>query len=927
MTTFRFTGFIAPIFAFILVGCSGGSEIPSSPSPNNQNQNSTAPGNDTRDHIPWGFWTITIDEDAQSIVIIPDRNTEIHFNVVGALLPPKCTDCLTVTVNSYSPTTKILDVDVTLKNPTLLDGRDVRGILYTDDLGRVLLYPDDWTGLWDITGGEEINPFRAFAKETPSRIFAAGESHTENFIINMTHWGPVHFAVDASWPENCEEPFEISEFTQDYFPSNPGYSATLSVVVQDWMDDTDEVTISVPGIAGVDPVAFTHGINDTWTVEITNVMDAQTGDYEGIISASSELDGLLALFDEVTVKLGEPHTDLDIQTLTPQSLNFTPYSLAMNEGYLYTWGDINGIHVWDLADPSSPEWAGKLPFKGDYGIFKIENGIAYISNGGMLDIYEVTSPGNFTYLDSIGPFIANYIGFKDGYLCFVTGGALEVWDIDPYNEAHLAATVDLQFDSYAIARNVTVGEGMAYIQIGNAVYDTGGLKIVSIDPPESAHLVETISFTGDTHNVAIGNGVAVLTYSIYVGYYSSFPQIGIYDSQTGTTLKTISAAQYVTNVEIIDGYAYVHGASLNPEEGDVGVIDLSDPPNAEIIYNLDCGHFLDMVRNGNYLYAAVWDEGLRVIDYLPPGEATLVNVRPSPRPNELAAGDGIVIAGNETIAAFADVSTPSAARFAGQVNSNYDEFFMGFAVDGNFAYLTTRKTGGSGYLYIVDVTNPDQPGVVNVVTTLDVNNAIDVANGYACIVGNNQFEILDIDPPETAFTAGSGELDDSGVDVVIQNSYAYVAVSGSELGGLSIIDFSVPETPIIVKKIVNEPDDPTYVTQCVDVYGNYAYTGVYYGAYKIIKIIDISNPPEAFVTATLLPNFRPEHLSYGNGYLVIESALYLGPNGLFFVDVTTPEEPIYDGFFEVEHDISDLEVDGSYAYTIGMSGLDIFKLW
>ena len=926
MTAFRFTGFIAPIFAFILVGCSGGSGNPSSPNPVTQNQIPIEAEDYAPNHIPWGFWTITIDEDSQSIEIIPDRTTEIHFNVVGALLPPKCADCITISVNSYYPSTKILDVDVTLKNPTQLDGRDVRGILYTDDLGRVITNPDDWTGLWDIAGGEEINPFRAFAKEEPSRVFAAGESHTENFIIQMTHWGPIHFAVDASWPESCEEPFEIGELTQDYFPSNPGYFATLSVAVHDWLDDTDEVTILIPEITGADPIAFTNVIDDTWTSEITNVMGAQPGNYEGIISASSKLDGTLALFDKVTVKLGEPHPDLDIQNLTPEWLNFTPYSLAMYGGYLYSRGDDNGIHVWDLADPSSPEWVGKLPFEADYGIFKIENGVAYVSNGGMLDIYEVTPTGNFTYLDSIGPFSGSDVDLNNGYLC-TAGWTLEIWDIDPYEEAFLAATVDLGLDSYEITREVTMGDGMAYVEIDNSLDDHAGIAVVSIDPPESAHLIYKSQFNGDTNNVAIGNGLAVLTYSIYVGYYSSYPAIAIYESQTGTWLKTISPEQFVTNVEIIDGFAYVHGASLNPEEGDVGVIDLSDPPNAEIIYNLDCGHFLDMVRNGNYLYAAVWDEGLRVIDYTPPGEASLVNVRPSPNPYELASGDGIVVVGNETIAAFADVSVPSEARFASQINSKFDEHFGALAIDGAFTYLTARINLNEGNLYIVDISNPAQPSVVSIVPTLGNNYSIDVEGGYACIVGNNQFEIIDVDPPETAYLAGFGDIENSGTDVAIQGTYAYFITQSAELGGLNIVDFSIPESPVIVKTIGNAPDDPDYNSKCVDVYGDYAYVGCYSLDESIIRIVDISNPGEAFVTATLPISFRPEHLCYSNSYLVIAFAQWWEPFGIYFIDVSLPEEPVYEGFINTENQVSDITVYGSNAYSIGYSGLNIFKLW
>ena len=154
------------IAALLAMGCSGGGSGDAI-SPTDAGISATEIGGGASiaasGHALWGMWQFQVEPDTLSVTATPLRYAAAHFNITDMLLPPNCNDCLKTKINSFDPVTRILDVDVTLRNPTTITGHDVRGILYTNDYGHELRNADDWTGLFDIPGGQTINPFKAFA--------------------------------------------------------------------------------------------------------------------------------------------------------------------------------------------------------------------------------------------------------------------------------------------------------------------------------------------------------------------------------------------------------------------------------------------------------------------------------------------------------------------------------------------------------------------------------------------------------------------------------------------------------------------------------------------------------------------------------------------------------------------------------------------
>ncbi len=311
------------IVAMFLLGCSGTGINPVTPTDNPgevipvYTPDEPDPVREpVSERVLWGLWNITCELGEMKFDVEPVRNLQAHYNITNMIVPPACDDCFSIAVNSFDPVTRILDADVSLRNPTPIGGKDVRGILHTNDYGHLITNPDDWTAYWDMPGGDTINPFIAYSKDDPNRVFPGNTELTENYLVYIPKppaYFAITFAVDASWPGNCKEPYSIENFIQDgpLYPVD-GSSCNIYVDVLDWQDDVDAVQISVPEITGTDFVDMSFDSGNTWTLLLSNNEVAQVGDYDAMIIATSANSDDTKLYDFVTIAI----TDTDDPIVT-----------------------------------------------------------------------------------------------------------------------------------------------------------------------------------------------------------------------------------------------------------------------------------------------------------------------------------------------------------------------------------------------------------------------------------------------------------------------------------------------------------------------------------------------------------------------------------------------------------------------------------
>ncbi len=306
---FSTRGFIYLTVIFLLamlVGCSGDTVSP----PGDVSTLNTPSGDDEPASGRYLLAYLHIYPDLENLTfkVEPARESEVHFNVKGFLLPPNCSGCIEFFVHSFNPTTRIINVDVTLKNPTFLVGYDVRGILIANGTGHEIANPDDWTKLFDDSDPLDINPFVAFDIDDPTRKFNFYETDTRNVLFKIPkppNWGGFDYAVDASWPGHCKEPYEINGFVQGGQLAKLFDEATISVDVHDWQDDVTEVTLDATPFMG-EVVDMTNTAGDTWSCTVTNSLLPDPGIYRCLVSAYSPNKPGWWLYDYVDIIVSEP---------------------------------------------------------------------------------------------------------------------------------------------------------------------------------------------------------------------------------------------------------------------------------------------------------------------------------------------------------------------------------------------------------------------------------------------------------------------------------------------------------------------------------------------------------------------------------------------------------------------------------------------
>ncbi len=300
----------------------------------------------------WGYWTIRIDPNSETFEILPDREVGSHFNVVRLLEVNPCTHCLSISNLSWLPN-NIVQCDFKLKHPfpglVKLTGFDVRGVLVTDGdtlfpasnrfvsldgSNPTLINPDGFTPLfnpvefppgsaqWPIleyipgkfSSGDNftgtLNPFMAFCKDNPRRMFEAGA--TETVTINLKYPStPFEFGyvVDASWikvdgvvvdPEtdfpseaNCLEPYRLDFKMSSVLTDQPGDSAEVQVEVFDHQGIETVSTVSIECPLLFDGEVYldysSQSGDDSWLYDgvITNQYGLNNDTYPSLIKAVS----------------------------------------------------------------------------------------------------------------------------------------------------------------------------------------------------------------------------------------------------------------------------------------------------------------------------------------------------------------------------------------------------------------------------------------------------------------------------------------------------------------------------------------------------------------------------------------------------------------------------------------------------------------
>jgi len=330
------TCLIAIILVFLaLAGCSSQSNPVIANNNESDSPSEIIDENALANYAMLGSWNAAFDLDDLSVEITPNREISGHWNVTSMIPSPG------FTIISYDPILGVMDIDAKVVNPYNLTGYDLRMIVYTDDESNRLMNPDGWISLYDIPGGAEANPFKAFASDVPNREFGPFAQITDRLKIYFPSGMPsVDFAINVSFPGNCPEPYMIGEFTQEETLYDEIDATTpVSVEVFDWQDDVNSVFVYCPVVTGVNMYFLSQSAPGIWDGDVPNGTGVSEGVYSGYVAARSDGAPNLPIYAPISLtvsalnKLGWVKTWGSIYTDSAVSIDFDSDENILVAGY------------------------------------------------------------------------------------------------------------------------------------------------------------------------------------------------------------------------------------------------------------------------------------------------------------------------------------------------------------------------------------------------------------------------------------------------------------------------------------------------------------------------------------------------------------------------------------------------------------------
>lgn len=400
--------------------------------------------------------------------------------------------------------------------------------------------------------------------------------------------------------------------------------------------------------------------------------------------------------------------------------------------------------------------------------------------------------------------------------------------------------------------------------------------------------------------------------------------LDISDPSNPKLLGQVATSGIINDISKEGNYVYL-------AEGDSGlkVIDVSNPANLiQVSEILLTGPINKLIVNNQTLYVAEggydgsqWTGGLRTLDVSDPFNPQPLGFYDSPNQSKFISlvGDYIYMDKRFDETLIIDVSDLNNPILAGSFNTRLDNTFL----SGNLLFIGMN---------IFDVSNPVNP--ILLVETVFQGGAEDVtvSGDYAFITvwkiwdGNTWregqirvFNISDpVNPTEIGFYEASGNVSMISImnNVLIISEGVYPEdVSTSEEGsGLRFIDVSYPQLP----KLIGFYELPGVATQ-LTVQDDYAFVVTLYGGISIIDITDISNPIQIGY-----------YNSPGMGREIVlkENFVYLtdGNKGLRIVDISDLTNPVEVGSYETGDFFSKIDVSGNFAYVLYGDGLHVLDI-
>ena len=649
--------------------------------------------------------------------------------------------------------------------------------------------------------------------------------------------------------------------------------------------------------------------------------------------------------------------------------------VAVSGNYGYILNSHNGLVIVDITDPLSPILAGSYDTSGYAIDVAVAGNYAYVIEYESLLIVDITDPlspilaGRYEALS--WPVAGVAVAGNYAYVVDMIESGLVIVDISDPSSPIFAG----RYDTAGSATAVAVSGNYGYIFDGY-----NGFLIVDVSDPSAPTLAGSYDTAGVVSDVAISGNYAYLADN-----EDDLVIVDISDPSSPIFAGSYDTAGSATAVYVSGNYAYVTGDGLyifNVQEvlpdttPPASVTNLSasyvgvdwirwtwEHPSSFARVYID-GTFIENTSRNSYVASGLFEGtthkiSIQTMDidgninstFVNDSATTLTadkaNVRLLGSYNTTDRANSIAISGKyayiisdpygtgytKPYLEIVDISNPFSPKITGSCVPGFSIEGSVYAHDidvyGKYAYITSFGYSDGPdypeYLFIVDISNPSAPKVVNVINPYYDIRDVAISGNYAYVASGVGLLIWDLTNPVIPRQVSSYDIAGSLNKVAVEGNYAYVAGDG-----FSILDITNPSSPKLVAYVDEWAED-------FAISGNYAYlfdarfTGGanfdYFTA--MIDVVDISNPSAPKIVNGLSfddicdESYISDVAGSGNSAYIAD--LY---NGLFIMDIgnllnstlSVSCSSYYVG------SATDIEISDNYLYVAGSNGLSIFSI-
>jgi len=447
------------------------------------------------------------------------------------------------------------------------------------------------------------------------------------------------------------------------------------------------------------------------------------------------------------------------------------------------------------------------------------------------------------------------------------------------------------------ACGVAVSGGLAYVAAGYA-----GLQVVEISDPRHPRIVGT----ADTPDAAYSVDVAD-DYAYVAGGASGLLVITISDPAHPTVIGSVVLSETLVDAAAVSvaaqgGYAYVAG-----EQSGFFAVDVTSPTSPRVVYDMSTmGCTYDVALSTRRAFVADGTAGLRVFDISEPASPREIEHEDMP-----GEAHGVTVVNNDFVYV--------ACGDAGLVLVHFKLYFTrifgralmpGYACAVSIAGRHAYVGSGSFGMQVVDIKNVGYSPHIVSLETPGQSQGIAIVRAHAFIAdGDEGLQVIDISDPRNPALVGHASMSGTARDVDVQGEYAYVCDNDFQ-----VFDISDPSSPRIVGSLETTEDlRRAYVA------GDYAYAAARCSG---LRVIDIEDPAAPRLVGSLAIAGGVRDLAVEGDYAYLADCFH----GIHVVNVADPDVPRIVSQAEVPESSLLVSVAGGYAYVASEGFLFIFDV-